>query len=286
MTIPRRTCAALLTIAQAGAAAAQAQDPGTTLPEASASDWTFQFEPATWYVAPGGKLRLPGSAATGNGDKVDLSAFNVDSPRLAPYGELHVRRGDWRLAFSAFRVATDDRGAVMQSGGQLGTLMFSAGDRIESSLDLTSADVLAAYRFFHPRKGDRDEGGFTYVPMLEAHGGFRLYDVDFDARGPGGSTSGDAFFVEPFIGARFSMDLAEQFTIDVQTSVGAFNDGGDRSTVSWNALVGFQWHPVENVGIQVGYRQLAFSLIDGASPARFDWRGAAAGLYFGAVIRF
>lgn len=286
MTIPRRTLAAMFTIAHGCVAAAQDQEPESlALPE-TASAWTFQFEPAAWYVAPGGKIRLPGTSASGNGEKLDLSALNVDSPRLAPYGELHVRHGDWRLAFSAFRVTTEDRGAIMSSGGQLGSLAFAAGDRIESSLDLTSADVLAAYRFFNPRKGGRDEGGFTYVPMLEAHAGFRVYDVDFDARGPGGSTSADAFFVEPFVGARFSMDLAEQFTIDVQTSLGAFNDGGDRSTVSWNALVGFQWHPAENLGIQVGYRQLAFSLIDGASPARFDWRGAAAGLYLGAVLRF
>jgi hypothetical protein len=291
MTTPQRgrrtSVAGAATIALCcGAASGQDGPPVVAGSGKTVSDWTIQFEPSVWYVAPGGKLRLPGSAGAGGGDKLEIRGLNQDSPRLSPYGELHARNGDWRLAVSGFRYEGDDRGTVMGSGGQIGSLAFAPGEQLRTSLTFTSVEMLGAYRFFHRQKGEREEGGFTYVPMLEAQGGVRVYDIGVDVRGPGGSTSSDQFFAEPFVGARFSMDLAEHFAIDVETSLGGFNDGSHRQVVSWNALVGFQWYPVENLGVQVGYRQLAFSLIDGSGAERFDWRGAMAGLYFGASLRY
>jgi opacity protein-like surface antigen len=286
MSTPRLAPTLALAAALAAPAGASAQDAPEVPALRTLSEWTIDFEPAAWYVSPGGKIRLPGTPAAGNGQKLDAGSMNLDSPRLSPLGELHLRHADWRLSASAFGFDTDGRAVVADEAGQWGSLAFSPGDEIDASLDFRSADFLVAYRFFHRREGELEGGGFTYVPMLEAHGGLRFYDISVDARGPGGSVSADRFFAEPFVGARFSMDLVENFSIDVQTSVGAFTDGGTGEVISWDALVGLQWLPTRNLGVQAGYRQLAFSLSDGKSPEKFEWRGAMAGLYVGLVLRY
>jgi len=50
--------------------------------------------------------------------------------------------------------------------------------------------------------------------------------------------------------------------------------------------VGVTWRPVRHVGVQVGYRQLAFDLEDGEGTDRFRFRGAMAGVFAGVTVRF
>src|SRR5262245_16684356 len=54
-----------------------------------APKWTLRFEPAAWYVAPGGKLQLPSS---GGGQKIRVENLDLDNPRLSPFvaGDIRV----------------------------------------------------------------------------------------------------------------------------------------------------------------------------------------------------
>ena len=85
-------------------APAQAQ-PGAAAPgpDLAVPAWTVEFRPSTWYVAPGGKLRLPGSAATAA--DMELSDITLDKPRLSPFVELHIMRGPWRFSLRSSATA-------------------------------------------------------------------------------------------------------------------------------------------------------------------------------------
>lgn len=244
--------------------------------------WTIRFEPSAWFVAPGGEFTIPGSSP-GFGRAEEL---NLDSPRLSPFGEVHVRHERWGFSGSAVAFGVDNRGAVASSAGSVGGIAFASGDELRSSLDFVTAAAAASLQFYRDHLGPMAGGGFRYEPSWDVLVGARVYDVNLDVAVPGGTSSNSAFFAEPYVGLRFSMDLVEQFTIDVQASIGVFSDGGDRHSLSWDIMSGFQWNPTANFGIQFGYRQLAFRLHDGDSGGDFEFNGALAGIYIGGTLRF
>ncbi|MCC6659598.1 MAG: hypothetical protein IT437_01805 [Phycisphaerales bacterium] len=247
----------------------------------SQSDWVLLIEPSMWYQCPGGELRLPGG-----GDKMGFKELNLDSPRPSPTIEVSLRDDKWRFVFGASQFATDDRGVIAESPGRIGDVAFAAGDALSSSMDYTTVEMSAGYDFFRRQLSVRKQGGFNYVANAEVLGGIRLHDVSFDVSSAAATASADQFFAEPFAGLRFGVDLAEDFSIDVTVTLGAFSDGGGRQAFSWDSVAGFRWYPVRNVAVQGGYRQLALSLSSGDGADEFEWTGATAGLFVGLSIMY
>ncbi|GIK19794.1 MAG: hypothetical protein DYG93_09270 [Leptolyngbya sp. PLA2] len=286
MTTPRLP-SLLVALVSAVAASAQAVGQNET-PLGGKDSWTVRFEPAVWFVGASGDLRLPGTEASGNGQKLDFGDLNLDSPRASPFGELHLKRGPWRISFSALALSSGGRDFAADGPGQLGPIAFDAGDVLDLSMDYVTFDTTGGYEFLTAERGTTENGGVQLRSRLIGFAGARFHDVDFDAslQAPDGvSVSADRLFAEPIVGLRWELDINERFTIDVVGAGGAFG-WGDQSSWSADIGVGFTWRPVENLGVQVGYRQLVVGLEDGDAPERFEWRGSVAGLYAGAVLRF
>lgn len=272
-------CVAAGAIALAQDAPGQVDAPAI---DAARDGWTIRFEPAPWYVAPGGEFQIPGSSSP----EWRAEDINMDSPRLSPFGEIHVAHGRYGFYAGAVVFDAEDRGWIAPAAGTIGGVAFAAGDELSTTLDFVSAEAAAYYRFYQSPRGATGSGGFRFEPTWDVLVGARLYDIGLDVAAPGGVSSNDGFFAEPYAGVRFSMDLIEEFTLDVQATVGFFHDGADRRSVSWDIISGFQWNPTKNFGLQVGYRQLAFRLHDGDGIGAFEFNGALAGLYFGGTLRF
>lgn len=244
--------------------------------------WTIRFEPMVWYVAPNGTVELPDSSL---GD-IRAEDLNLDSPRLTPFGELLVRSGRYGLTISGFVFETQDRGAIFEESGTISGVPVAPGDRLLTTYKMTSVEALGSYRFYEAPRGEQTAPGFRLRPTWDVLLGGRLYDVGVDILAPGGGASQDSLLIEPVAGVRFGVDLIENFTVDVTASVGFFSDASDRQTVSWDIAAGFQWNPTRNIGLQIGFRQLAYRLHDGDEGSEFEVNGALAGLYFGGLIRF
>lgn len=274
----RAAWAAVLGVA--GAAAGQSTPATDDLLTPPADRWSFRFEPAAWYAAPGGEVTLPGSAA-----KVELWDLNLDRPRLAPYGELHVRKGDYRATVAGFSVSLDDVATIVQSPMQIGGLAVSAGDLVVASVEVTSAEVVGAMQIGGPQALD----GRTdpdYALCFELLAGARMYHTSFDFRAPAGSQSADEFFLTPLAGIKATMNIRNTFDIDLQVVGGAFSTGGDHSVFCLEITNGYTYRPVENVGVQIGYRLSYYSLSDGAGASEFEYSGAVAGIFGGVTLRF
>ncbi|MBK7406386.1 MAG: hypothetical protein IPJ41_17740 [Phycisphaerales bacterium] len=277
----------VLLVAAAGAAA---QDNPES-PIAPASDpWTLKFEPAAWYLAVNGNIRLPGATGAGNGETYTAGDLNLDSPRLSPFGELQIRRGDWRISIEGLGFSTDDRGAVMGGGGQIGGATFATGDTLRSSMDLVTFSVDGAYAFHRFEGGELAGGGSKVRSTLLALGGVRALDVSIDTQvlssgSVSGTAGGDAMQAHPYGGLRWELDLWEKFTVDLVGAVGGL-DMGDNESWSADIWVGFQWNPTPYLGAQVGYRQLLMGVERGAAPGEFAWQGGIAGVYAGVTLRF
>lgn len=279
---------ALLAAALAPLAAAQtaAQTPAQpSAPDAhplgdAFPTWTFEIEPSAWFVAPGGKGRLPGSSSTSK-----FEDLNLDSPRASPQLEARFRSGKWGVQGSGMHFKIDDRSAVQSEGGTLGDVAFSPGDTLTSSFEFTSIELMGSYQLFGETLSFRDDGKRKFGYSLDALLGARYYRVEQGVQSVSASDSASGTWIEPVAGARLEMEFHEFFTLDVRTNVG-YLPAGDNESLSWDIAVGGTFRPIENVGVQVGYRQLLVHLKDGGSDDRFEFRGAMAGLYLGASFRF
>ena len=115
--------------------------------------------------------------------------------------------------------------------------------------------------------------------------GARLYNVKAGVGATSPNTAeADEFFFEPIVGGRLELTLAKDFSIDVQSTFGYLP--ADRETASWDIEVAFAWRIVENVGFQLGYRNMFIHLESGEDVSRFEWEGGAAGVFAGLQFRF
>lgn len=254
----------------------KSQPLGTSQPE-----WRFQFEPSAWYAGASGKVRIAGAPA--GASTVQINDLHLDNPRLTPAGELHVRTGDWRFSFGTF-FFTQNRLQTMSVPGQLGTVVFTPGNQVYSKIQQDEYVPVVGYEFWK-RKAEPNDA-VQFLGRLEAFGGARLDSVKFDFSQGALASSQSEFFGQAILGIKGSMDIAEQFSIDLETSLGGWPGGSTNYAWSWDITVGFMWRPVPNVGVQIGYRNLFNEFRNGDGSQQFYYNGGLAGLFFGAVIRF
>jgi len=273
----------LLGLMLAHVAGAQAQDEQAALTEAPESAWSIQIEPAVWFAGFEGDLGVPGGSGT-----IDAGDLNLDSPRLSPAGEVHLRRGRWRLTLGGFGFSIDQT-AFLPVADRIAGIALAAGDRVGTELDLNSFEATVGFDLWSRALGERADGGPMLIATISALGGVRLYDLDVNLRISAGgmetSAGGDQFFAEPIGGLKAELEIADRFSVDIQISAGYIDTGGTSSN-SFDLILGFMWRPVAHVGAQMGYRLLTFDLEDGSGPGRLILDGSLAGLYWGVVVRF
>lgn len=277
--------ASILMVLVAATSVARADDevPSVAMLTPPQDRYTVRFEPSAFYAAPGGELIMPGSPS--GTIAMDLGDLDLDKPRVSPYGEFHIRRDDWRVTLTSFAVSLDQVETTAAVASQLGPLAIGVGDRVFSSMDFGMGELLVAKQLGGPDKfnGVVDP---DFAMAFEVFGGVRFYHVAFDFAAPSGAISADEFFIHPIVGGKCTMNVLERFDIDLQIAVGGMPTGGDRSSLSIEIINGYTYRPIENVGIQVGYRLSYYSLNSGTGASEFEYSGAVAGVFAGVVIRF
>lgn len=243
-------------------------------------EWVFQFDPNAWYAGVSGKVRIAGTPTASGPTKIN--DMNVDQPRLTPAGMLSVRTGKWRFGLGTF-FFNQDRLQTMTVGGQEGNVTFAPGQQLYSKVTWDEYQPVAAYEIW--RRDPEPQDAVKFLPRLELFGGARLDDLKFSFSQGALSDSQSQFFGQAIVGINATMDIAEQFSIDFETSGGGW-PGGDQYSYSWDIAVAFKWRPITNVGVLVGYRNMTSNFQDGKDANAFSYRGGIAGIFFGATIRF
>jgi hypothetical protein len=267
--------------------------------------WSFRIEPSFWYAAPRGDIILPGSIGpvtfpAGGGtfevdDETDLNTLDADNPTDGFQGRAHFARDRWRYTFGGAILSTTGD-ATADTPGRLGDAFFAPGDAIDTEFDLAAFDATVAYTVFHGPHADDPHGDpsrfrFTF----EVVGGARLESIDVEVDitpGAGerpadlGLTAGASeIFAQPIGGARLSMDLFDDLGIEVGVTMGYWSMSGHTSS-TWDVLAAFTWRPIDNVGLELGYRYLGFSATADDNGSDFEYRGSAAGLFAGIIVQF
>lgn len=271
-------------------AASTEHAPAPTITDPADPKWTVSIEPIVWYVGPSGDLKLPAGAAVTPSDSVDINDLNIDSPRLSPAGTFRIASERWSFRFFGSNYAIDHTQTVSESF-QLGDISFAPGDQAHTELSYGIYEITAAYRFFEydwAKESAHPETADQVLLTLSAYGGALMQDVDVSVQSVGASGPGSDYsnlFVQPIIGLDLTLELADQFAIDLRLSGGGL-PLDDESSASFDIAVAFTWQATENVGVQIGWRQLAFWLSDGEDQDEFEFNGRLAGLFAGCTIRF
>lgn len=242
-------------------------------------EWVFEFDPNAWYAGVSGNVRIRGTPTTG---ATRINDMNLDQPILTPAGELSVRTGQWRFGLGTF-FFSQNRLQTMSVGGQEGNVTFAPGQQLYSKVTWNEFEPVVAYEIW--RRDPQPEDAVRFLPRLEIFGGARLDDIKFSFAQGAMNDSQSEFFGQAIVGVNATMDIDEQFSIDLQTNAGGW-PGGDKYAYSWDISVAFKWRPVTNFGVLVGYRNMVTNFQDGSGSDAFSYRGGIAGIFFGANIRF
>ena len=263
--------------------------------------WTVRIEPAYWYAAPRGDVTIRGSegpvsfegAMFGDDSDVDLFDLDADDPTGALLARAHIASGRWRFTLGGTYL-TEDGSAGPEEPGRIGDAFFVPGDRVETDFTFWTVEASAAYAIFHgPMPGERGDPDRLHY-ALELLGGARVESIDFDldvTPGPGTrppelglSASASDVFAQPIVGARLSLNLFREVTVEVGATVGYFGWTNAQTTTTWDVLAAISWRPVQHVGVEFGYRNLGLSAEGNESDLEFT--GSSAGVFGGLVVEF
>lgn len=258
--------------------------------------WKVSFEPRLWWTSPSGELKLPAASGTGpgaftdSGDSVEVGQLNLDTPRLAPSGEVHIAAEKWRFAFSGAAYSLDRDNTPADSAFRIGAVEFSPGEPMAVRFEYSTFEVNAGYEVFSwdfAAACAEPQNAIDVAMRLIALGGVRLHDVSFEvsSMADGASTGTDQLFIEPLGGVRAEFDIYQDFSFDLQVTGGAWIES-DRSVYSLDMVVAFRWRPTPRVALEFGWRQMLYSLSDGEDAHEFEYVGGMAGVFTGVVVRF
>lgn len=253
-----------------------------------ASDpWVFKGHAGVWYAGVAGDITMPRSAG-GDAATASTQQLNLSAPRLTPLGELSASKGPWLIELRGFAFDAD---AVSEqpAGGSLGDVDFDATQRVQAEVEMATVELLGGHSLADYRS-DAPSGVTTLAVDLRLVGGVRLIDSSVSVSLPDGGAgvtadSEDVLTAQPLVGLRADADFQERFTISVEMTAGWMP--GTTDSASLDIVVGGQWRPAANVGVQIGYRALFLDVESGRDDEAFEVGAASLqGLFGGVGFRF
>lgn len=281
------------------AAAPALDNAASDHPASDHPSWTVHIQPLLWYAAPSGDIRLPTNSGngpagfTGDAGKIGLNTLDIDRARLRPAGQATLSAGDWLFTFAGANYQVSRSGVVAPEALRVGAVAVASGQTFDVDFELGLYEVGLGYRLWNKDFAADSSSPSSAVPIaLDLHlvGGVRAYDltINFErtTTGSGASTAGfDELFIEPYLGARLDATFDHQFSVGLLATVG-YLPGDNPGSLSLDIVAGFTWRPHPNIGVLIGYRQLAYDLEKGEGADTFAYDGRLAGLLAGIDIAF
>lgn len=224
---------------------------------AGAAEWKHELAPYVWGSAMDGATTLGTVTAD-----VDVSFGDIlDNLETGFMGLYRASRERWSVTVD---------GVYMGLGGHgRGPAGFVKAD---VDVDQTALEI---------------DVGYEVLERLSVFGGLRYNDlsIDVDTSGPLGEQSRDQSqsWVDPVIGAHYSIPLADQWSVLLRGDIGGFGVGSD---FAWQAIATVRWQASERVGVLAAYRYMDMDYEDGGGSNYFNYDMAISGPAVGVVFTF
>jgi hypothetical protein len=108
-------------------------------------------------------------------------------------------------------------------------------------------------------------------------------DLELSGPGPDASVDADEEWIDPLIGARHTLPLAEDWSLTLRGDVGGFGVGSD---FSWQAVARVNWQMTQSSLLAFGYRVVAVDYEDGSGTDEFRYDVTTSGFLAGIAFTF
>ncbi|MGE5789859.1 MAG: hypothetical protein ACM33C_03240 [Syntrophaceae bacterium] len=253
--------ATLITVPATADAAPEGNDP---------NKWRFEFTPYFFAAGMNGKTGM--NRVTADVDVgFDKILENLDSGFMAIF---EARKGPWSFVFEGVYFKLKDEKADSWQG--------PLGNSNTGTLEATVTEQLYQLSVGYRVSDDRvkvDVIGAARMTMLDTS-----LDLTMTTGSPllpdgSRSVSMSQSWVDPVIGMRVLVPLAEKWTAVGLADIGGFGIGSD---ITYQLLAGVNWQFSKIVSAKVGYRYLYQDYENNG----FIWDMTAQGFYVGAGFRF
>jgi opacity protein-like surface antigen len=236
----------------------------------SADGWTFELTPYIWGAAMKGDTeagRLPRTS-------VDMKFSDIlDVLDFALMGAFEARKGRFGLYLDTMYIKVSDSASARRTGpGPIGATLTADADL---KLEQTMLAFAGMYRIVE---------GNTPVDVLA---GVRYTDIEVDAnidaslfaQARSVHRSGSKDWVDPYVGLRVQIPIANRWKLVGYADAGGFGVGSDST---WQVAAGVNYDFSTNMSAKLGYRRLSIDY----DKKNFLYDMKLEGLYFGLGIRF
>ncbi|MEN6519851.1 MAG: hypothetical protein ABFD46_01685 [Armatimonadota bacterium] len=107
------------------------------------------------------------------------------------------------------------------------------------------------------------------IQTVDLLGGLRYSKLALKLKGAV-NAEGDQSWIDPFIGARLTRRLSDQWTFWTRGDIGGFGIG-DASDFTWNLVLGFQYILSDMWELNLGWRWLDYDHDTGSGNSRFEY---------------
>ncbi len=240
---------------------------------ASESPWRAEVGLWAWIMGIDGDLGVRGQTASVSGSFIDL--LETSDSIFALSGRIEVGHGPLAGYLDGLYA---DLGADNQTG--------PGGGEVDVEFEQEILDFGLMYRLgtWAPSGPAGDNPRLT---TLDVYGGGRYSGLEMTLRPAGApSVSGSEDWVDPVVGAKMVIPLAERWHLSINGDVGGF---GVESDLTWSAtgLLGYDFYLWGNpASALAGYRAIGWDYSSGAAGDEFTWDVVQHGLILGLSVQF
>jgi len=130
-------------------------------------------------------------------------------------------------------------------------------------------------------------GGYEVLERLVVFGALRYNDIsmEIDTSGPLGTRSAslDEDWIDPVIGAHYTIPFADKWSFTLRGDIGGFGVGSD---FAWQAIGSVRWQANERLGVVGAYRYFEMDYENGSGADYFKYDMATSGPGVGVVFTF
>ncbi len=223
-----------------------------------AEEWTHEIAPYLWGAA------MDGTSGVGNVvADVDLSFSDIlDDLEIGFMGTYRASRGQFSITVDAVYMG-------------LGATERGPGGLVKADIDIDQVAL-------------ETSAGYEVRERLTVFGGLRYNDLSAEvaATGPLGNTEtaeGDESWVDPIVGAHYSILLSDAWSLNLRGDIGGFGVGSD---FAWQGVATFRWQFSDRAGALAAYRYMYMDYDDGQGSNRFKYDMSFSGPALGVVFTF
>ena len=130
-------------------------------------------------------------------------------------------------------------------------------------------------------------GGYEVLERLVVFGALRYNDIsmEIDTSGPLGTRSAslDEDWIDPVIGAHYTIPFADKWSFTLRGDIGGFGVGSD---FAWQAIGSVRWQANERLGVVGAYRYFEMDYENGSGADYFKYDMVTSGPGVGVVFTF